>query len=86
MTQRKRRPNGSRNNSRNNGRTGGDPRRAFERYNEMARAAEASGDNVARELYFQHADHYYRVMNERSRNEPAAEPENLEPINPDPKI
>jgi hypothetical protein len=44
----------------------------------MARAAEASGDHVARELYFQHADHFYRVMNERSQNAtgPATEAEN----------
>lgn len=47
----------------------------------MARAAEASGDHVARELYFQHADHYYRVMNERSQDTPAidAEPTSSQP-------
>ena len=81
--QRRRRPNNGTRNPRSNGKTGGDPRRAFERYNEMARAAEASGDHIARELYFQHADHYYRVMNERSRN--AAETA-AEPTNPQPKI
>jgi hypothetical protein len=48
----------------------------------MARAAEASGDHVARELYFQHADHYYRVMNERSRE---ATGNAVEPPNPQPK-
>ncbi|NQU72482.1 MAG: DUF4167 domain-containing protein [Rhodospirillales bacterium] len=78
--QRRRRPSGGARNSNNSngGRQGGgDPRRSFEKYNEMARAAEASGDHVARELYFQHADHYYRVMNERSQNAtgPATEPE-----------
>ncbi len=83
--QRRRRPSGSRNlrnnSSRNNGRSGGDPRRNFEKYNEMARAAEASGDHVARELYFQHADHYYRVMNEGSQNASAIDEE---PTNPQP--
>jgi hypothetical protein len=34
----------------------------------MARAADLSGDHVAREMYFQHADHYFRLMNERSQN------------------
>jgi hypothetical protein len=80
MTQRKRRPGGSRNTR--NGKQNGDPRKAFERYNEMARAADLSGDHVARELYFQHADHYYRVMNERSQDAAGIAPE---PTNPQPK-
>jgi len=85
MTQQRRRPSGPRNprnnTPRHSGKGGGDPRRNFEKYNEMARAAEASGDHVARELYFQHADHYYRVMNERTENSPAID---AEPTNPQP--
>ncbi len=42
-----------------------DPRRTFEKYITLAKAAEAAGDSVARERYYQHADHYYRVMNAR---------------------
>lgn len=77
------RPNGS-NGSRGprgggGGGGNGDPRKAYERYMAMARAAEASGDSVAREQYFQHADHYYRIMNARaqkSEDRSANAPEN----------
>jgi hypothetical protein len=35
----------------------------FERYLAMAREAQTSGDRVAAENLFQHAEHYFRVMN-----------------------
>lgn len=41
----------------------GNPQREFDRYVALARAAETSGDAVARESYYQHAEHYYRLMN-----------------------
>lgn len=34
-----------------------------EKYLAMARDAYAAGDRIAAESYFQHADHYYRVLN-----------------------
>lgn len=34
----------------------------FERYCQLARDANASGDRVAAENYLQHAEHYYRIM------------------------
>jgi hypothetical protein len=53
----------------------------IEKYNEMAREALASEDRVLSENYFQHADHFTRVMNEQealkkerfSENQPANE-------------
>lgn len=34
-----------------------------ERYLSLARDAQAAGDRVAAENFFQHADHYYRLIN-----------------------
>lgn len=34
----------------------------FERYCQLARDANASGDRIAAENYLQHAEHYYRIM------------------------
>lgn len=35
----------------------------FEKYQALARDANASGDRVAAENYLQHAEHYFRIMN-----------------------
>src|SRR5271155_4453698 len=35
----------------------------FERYLALAREATASGDRIAAENFYQHAEHYFRVMN-----------------------
>ena len=35
----------------------------FERYVALAREAAASGDRIAAENLYQHAEHYFRVMN-----------------------
>jgi hypothetical protein len=35
----------------------------FERYVALAREAAASGDRIASENLYQHAEHYFRVMN-----------------------
>ena len=34
----------------------------FERYAALARAAAAAGDVIDAENYYQHAEHYYRLM------------------------
>jgi hypothetical protein len=36
----------------------------LEKYVAMARDAQAAGDRVAAESYFQHAEHYFRLINE----------------------
>ena len=35
----------------------------FEKYLTLARDATTSGDRVAAENFFQHAEHYYRILN-----------------------
>jgi hypothetical protein len=41
----------------------GNAYQVFERYVALAREAQASGDRVAAENFYQHAEHYFRVMN-----------------------
>ncbi len=43
----------------------GDPRQVFDKYMAMAHDASSAGDLVAMEYYFQHAEHYYRVLHDR---------------------
>ena len=45
-----------------NGRIRGNAAQVYEKYQSLARDALASGDRVAAENFFQHADHYFRVM------------------------
>jgi hypothetical protein len=40
--------------------------RNYERYLALAREAALSGDNVEMENCYQHAEHYFRVMKERT--------------------
>jgi Domain of unknown function (DUF4167) len=42
------------------------PQRSFERYVTLARAAAASGDTIETERHFQHAEHYFRLMNKNT--------------------
>jgi hypothetical protein len=39
-----------------------DARRNYERYMVLARAEAASGNVIGAENYYQHAEHYYRLM------------------------
>jgi hypothetical protein len=41
----------------------GNAYQVFERYLALAREAQSSGDRVAAENFYQHAEHYFRVMN-----------------------
>lgn len=43
----------------------GNAQQLMEKYLSLARDASSSGDRVLAENYFQHADHYYRVLNAR---------------------
>lgn len=45
----------------------GDPKRTFERYIEMAKAAASAGDVVESEKYYQYADHFLRLMKAGAR-------------------
>ena len=51
--------------SRQNGNGSGNAQRNYERYLALAREAALSGDNVEMENCYQHAEHYFRVMNDR---------------------
>ena len=37
----------------------------IEKYNNLAREALSSGDKILSENYFQHADHFMRILNEK---------------------
>src|SRR5712692_11241966 len=41
----------------------GNAYQVFERYVALAREAGSSGDRIAAENFYQHAEHYFRVMN-----------------------
>ncbi len=41
----------------------GNAYQVFERYVALAREAAASGDRIAAENFYQHAEHYFRIMN-----------------------
>lgn len=62
-----RRSNPSRQNFDSNGpgvRIRGSATQVYEKYIQMARDAQTSGDPVAAETMLQHAEHYYRLLNE----------------------
>lgn len=42
-----------------------DAKRKFARYVELAKAAASSGDVVESEKYYQYADHFLRLMNDK---------------------
>jgi len=41
----------------------GNAYQVFERYVALAREASSSGDRIAAENFYQHAEHYFRIMN-----------------------
>ena len=98
-------PNAKRSQGRGNGRAGGNSRnqrsggkgpavrgnarQIMEKYLTLAREASASGDRIVAEGYFQHAEHYFRVMTASGRDSderehrPQPQPVNVEdqPVN-----
>jgi hypothetical protein len=52
----------------------GNAYQVFERYIAMAREAQASGDRIAAENLYQHAEHYFRVMNAQGEGQGGAPP------------
>jgi hypothetical protein len=65
----RRRPRGGRTDAadrqRQNG-SSGNAHRNYERYLALAREATLSGDTIEAENCYQHAEHYFRVMRERT--------------------
>ena len=41
----------------------------FEKYNTLAKEALTSGDKTLSENYFQHADHFMRIIEDKNRNQ-----------------
>ena len=48
-----------------NGSSVGNAKRNYERYVELAREASRRGDPIEAENFYQHAEHYYRVMRDQ---------------------
>ena len=47
------------------GRNNHNAAKLIEKYNNLAREASSNGDKILSENYFQHADHFTRILNER---------------------
>src|SRR5438128_11613757 len=52
----------------------GNAYQVFERYIAMAREAQTSGDRIAAENLYQHAEHYYRIMNAAGEGQSHGQP------------
>jgi hypothetical protein len=51
------------------GKVRGTPQQIIEKYNQLARDAQLSGDRVATENFQQHAEHYLRMLGEAQREQ-----------------
>ena len=58
------------------GRNNHNASKLIEKYNNLAREALSAGDKILSENYFQHADHFTRVLNEQENFKKAKLPEN----------
>ena len=69
-TQARLRPNSfSNNQTRNHFRTPQSAEKLFEKYNTLAKEALSSGDKTLSENYFQHADHFMRIIENKNINQ-----------------
>ena len=75
------------------GRNNHNASKLIEKYNDLAREALSNEDRVLSENYFQHADHFTRILNEQESyrkskfsNESSVENKNDQESNLDPKI
>ena len=65
------------------GKIRGNANQVYDKYSQLARDASASGDLVAAEGYWQHAEHYYRIMMSMQQNRPQQQPQNQQDNNND---
>lgn len=49
----------------------GNAQQVVDKYLALARDASSSGDRIAAESYYQHAEHYYRILSSAAANAPA---------------
>ena len=54
---------------RNNYRTAQSAEKLLEKYNALAKEALSSGDKTLSENYFQHADHFMRIIEDKNKNQ-----------------
>ena len=54
--------------TRNHFRTTQSAEKLFEKYNTLAKEALTSGDKTLSENYFQHADHFMRIIEDKNKN------------------
>ena len=54
--------------TRNNFRTHLSAEKLFEKYSSLAKEAMLSGDKTLSENYFQHADHFMRIIEDKNKN------------------
>jgi hypothetical protein len=57
----------------------GNAYQVFERYIALAREAATAGDRIAAENLYQHAEHYFRIMNAEGQGNPLAAPRPMTP-------
>ena len=58
----------SNNQARNHFRTPQSAEKLFEKYNALAKEALSSGDKTLSENYFQHADHFMRIIEDKNKS------------------
>ena len=59
------------------GRNNHNASKLVEKYNDLAREALSKGDKILSENYFQHADHFSRVLSEKEHFKSSKEKENI---------
>jgi hypothetical protein len=57
----------------------GNAYQVFERYVALAREAQAGGDRIAAENLYQHAEHYFRIMNAQGEGQGHGAPRPMTP-------
>ena len=62
-------------------RSNGNASKLFEKYSKLASEALATGDKVLAESYFQHADHFARIMPDTKNNDDQSQENSLEKNN-----
>ena len=67
------------------GRNNHNASKLIEKYNNLAREALSTGDKILSENYFQHADHFTRILNEQEIQRRSRMTENQTPIKSDNK-
>jgi len=65
------------------GRNNHNASKLIEKYNNLAREALSSGDKILSENYFQHADHFTRILSNQEINKKARYSENTSNLNSD---